>query len=67
VLLVDWDLSHVDHPWLDLAFLPRDATGLTERQYRIARQAAAATDVATHWGRDPDRAQRRLRELYRLL
>jgi aminoglycoside phosphotransferase (APT) family kinase protein len=66
-LLIDWNQAHVDHPWLDLAILPRHVTGLTERQHRIARQAWCASAVATNWRIDPDFAQKRLRELYRLL
>jgi Ser/Thr protein kinase RdoA (MazF antagonist) len=63
VVLIDWDRARVDHPWFDLAVLPIEATGLTERQYRLARRASYAWDAAVSWRSDPDYARRRLREM----
>ncbi len=66
VVLIDWDKARMDHPWFDLAPLSPEASGLTEKQYRIARRASCAWEVAVHWPTDEHYARRRLRELQRL-
>jgi Ser/Thr protein kinase RdoA (MazF antagonist) len=63
VVLIDWDRARVDHPWFDLAVLPMDATGLTDRQYRLAKRASCAWEAAVNWRSNPDDARRRLREM----
>ncbi len=66
VVMVDWDKARVDHPWFDLAPLSFEATGLTEKQYRVARRASCAWEVATHWPTNEVYARQRLREMQRL-
>jgi Ser/Thr protein kinase RdoA (MazF antagonist) len=62
--LLDWDESRVDHPELDLAWLPLDRLG--DRR-GPARTAAEAWEVANGWTIEPDHARRRLAELRRRL
>ena len=66
VVLIDWDKARMDHPWFDLAPLSMAASGLTEKQYRIARRASCAWEVAVHWPTNEPYARQRLRELQRL-
>jgi aminoglycoside phosphotransferase (APT) family kinase protein len=67
VVMIDWDKSRMDHPWFDLASLPMEASGLTEKQYRVARRASCAWEVAVHWPTNEIYARQRLRELQRLV
>lgn len=62
--LLDWDESRVDSPLLDLGALP-DAkiAGLTEEEFRLARRASVAWEVAVCWQLKSDYARRRLEEL----
>ncbi len=66
VVLIDWDKSRMDHPWFDLAPLAAEASGLTEKQYRVARRASCAWEVAVHWPTNEIYARQRLREMQRL-
>jgi Ser/Thr protein kinase RdoA (MazF antagonist) len=66
VVLIDWDKARVDHPWFDLAALSEDATGLTEKQYRVARRASCAWEVAVHWRTNEEYARQKVREMQRL-
>jgi Ser/Thr protein kinase RdoA (MazF antagonist) len=63
IVQIDWDEARVDHPWFDLAVLPPEASGLTEKQWHLARRASCAWEVAARWESDPEYARRRLREL----
>ncbi|HEV2895283.1 MAG TPA: hypothetical protein VG411_16130, partial [Actinomycetota bacterium] len=54
----------VDHPELDLAWLPVDRLG--DRR-ELARTAAEAWEVANGWTVEPGHARRRLAELRRRL
>ncbi len=66
VVVIDWDKARVDHPWFDLAALSIEATGLTEKQYRTARRAMCAWEVAVHWPTNEEYARQRVREMQRL-
>jgi Ser/Thr protein kinase RdoA (MazF antagonist) len=64
VALIDWDESHVDAPYLDLA-LPHNAADLDDDMHDVAAQARAAWEAAVCW--DPsgtdEFAVRRLAEV----
>ena len=62
--LIDWDEARVDSPLLDLGALPDEETaGLSSRDFRSARLASAAWEVAVCWQLESDYTRRRLREL----
>lgn len=63
LVLIDWDDSRVDHPWLDLAALGAEHAGLTDNDARIAYRASVAWETATCWNTEPNYARERLREL----
>ena len=65
--LLDWDEARVDCPLLDLGALPdMEGAGLPEDDFRRARRASVAWEVAVCWTLESDYAQRRLRELREL-
>lgn len=64
-VLIDWDAARVDHPWFDLGALPRPATGLSAKQFHLARRAWCAWEVVVTWTADPENARRRFGELQR--
>ena len=65
--LLDWDEARVDTPLLDLGALPdAESAGLSEDDFRRARRASVAWEVAVCWQLESDYARRRLRELREL-
>ena len=62
--LLDWDEARVDSPLLDLGALPdAEVAGLTEEEFRLARRASVAWEVAVCWQLEGEYARRRLTEL----
>jgi Ser/Thr protein kinase RdoA (MazF antagonist) len=65
--LLDWDEARIDSPLLDLSALPNaDIADLSPDEFRAARRAATAWEVAVCWQIEDDYAGRRLRELREL-
>ncbi len=65
--LIDWDEARIDSPLLDLGALPDEETaGLSSRDFRSARLASVAWEVAVCWTLEGDYTRRRLRELREL-
>lgn len=63
---IDWDEARVDHPWLDLAALGAEPSGLTDIDAPIAYRSSVAWETATCWRTEPNYADKRLRELEEL-
>lgn len=63
IVLIDWDEARVDHPWFDLAALPRELSGLEEGDWVVAERASHAWEAAVSWTLESDYAQSRLSAL----
>jgi len=63
--LIDWDVSRVDVPDLDL-LLPHNAADLDDGAHDITAQAAAAWDAALCWDGDREHATQLLAQLRRV-